>query len=134
MCRVSMPWHVIHDPLPSIYWKFFKFTFKFHFGGYKLSYIQALDDQKFNIERKDTLEKFHFILSLHPFVLESINFLCSSPNLFLLCDGKPHWLVYMSLPLQRNEVVEAQLEGLSFSIPMCAVTKICQIYTSVDHF
>jgi hypothetical protein len=31
-------------------------------------------------------------------------------------------------------VVEAQLEGLSFSVPMCVVTEVCHLYTFVDHF
>jgi hypothetical protein len=44
------------------------------FEGYKLSHIQALEKRReFNFERKDTLEKFHFILSLHPFILEILN-------------------------------------------------------------
>jgi hypothetical protein len=30
-------------------------------------------------------------------------------------------------------VVEAQLEGLSFSVPMCTGTKVCHICTSVDY-
>jgi hypothetical protein len=31
-------------------------------------------------------------------------------------------------------VVEAQLEGLSFSVMICVVTKVCHLYTSVDYF
>jgi hypothetical protein len=31
-------------------------------------------------------------------------------------------------------VVEAQLEGLSFSVPICADTKVCHTYTSADYF
>jgi hypothetical protein len=31
-------------------------------------------------------------------------------------------------------VVEAQLEGPSFSVMMCVVTKVCHLYTYVDHF
>jgi hypothetical protein len=30
-------------------------------------------------------------------------------------------------------VVEAQLEGLSFSVPICVVTEVCHLYTSVDY-
>jgi hypothetical protein len=31
-------------------------------------------------------------------------------------------------------MVEAQLEGLSFSVPMCVSTKVCHIYDSIDYF
>jgi hypothetical protein len=30
-------------------------------------------------------------------------------------------------------VVKAQLEGLSFSVPICAVTKVCHLFTYVDY-
>jgi hypothetical protein len=30
-------------------------------------------------------------------------------------------------------VVEAHLEGLSFSVPICVITKFCHLYTSVDY-
>jgi hypothetical protein len=30
-------------------------------------------------------------------------------------------------------VVEAQLEGLSFSVPICVVTEVCHLYTSADY-
>jgi hypothetical protein len=31
-------------------------------------------------------------------------------------------------------VVEAQLEGLSFSVPRCVGTEVCHLYTYVDYF
>jgi hypothetical protein len=31
-------------------------------------------------------------------------------------------------------VVEAHLEGLSFLVPICVLTKVCHLYTSVDYF
>ena len=34
----------------------------------------------------------------------------------------------------RIELVEAHLEGLSFSVPICAVTKVCHLCTSTDYF
>jgi hypothetical protein len=30
-------------------------------------------------------------------------------------------------------VVKAQLEGLSFSAPICAVTKVCHLCNSIDY-
>jgi hypothetical protein len=84
------------------------------FGGYKLSHIQALNNGKFNIGRKDTLEKFHFMLSLQLFVLECMNFLCSTPKLFLVCDEEPHWLLHVILSLRRIEVVEGKSKDLFF--------------------
>jgi hypothetical protein len=30
-------------------------------------------------------------------------------------------------------VVKAQLEGLSFSVPICAITKVCHLCTSADY-
>jgi hypothetical protein len=31
-------------------------------------------------------------------------------------------------------VVEAQLEGLSFSVPICVIIEVCHLYTFVDYF
>jgi len=103
------------------------------FGGYKSSHIQSLRGIH-HIESKDTLEKFHLKLSLHPFVLESLNFLCSVPKIFLSWDGELHWLLLLvSLPLWRIEVVEAQLEGLSFLVLLCVISEVCHLCSSVDY-
>ena len=104
------------------------------FGGYKLSHIQAL--KTFNtIEdwEKRYSGEISPQLSMHPFVLEILNLLCSTPKLFLSCDGEPHWLLHVSLPLWRIEVVEAQLEGLGFLVMVCVVTEVCHLCTYVDY-
>ena len=76
------------------------------FEGYKLSHIQAF--RGIIIESEDTLEKFYFILSLHPFVIESMNFFCSTPKLFLSWEEETQLLLLLvNLPLQRIEVVKA---------------------------
>jgi len=59
---------------------------------------------------------------------------CSTPNLFLLCNAEPHCLLYMSFPLVEYWSGRAQLEGLSFLIPRCFVTKVCWLYTYFDYF
>ena len=130
-CQVSMSRHDIHDPWPSIYWKRFKSTLQF--------YLEAINWAISKPWRSSSYwEQRHYgeispQLSLHPFVLESLNFLCSTPKLFLSCDGEPHWLLHVRFPLRRIEVVEAQLEGLSFSVPICVVTKKFHLCNFVDY-
>ena len=82
------------------------------FEGYKLIHIQAF--RGILIEREDTLEKFYFILSLHLFVLESMNLFCSTPKLFISWEKETQLLLLLvSLALQRIEVVKAQDWSLS---------------------
>jgi hypothetical protein len=47
------------------------------FEGHKLGHIQTMEEENSTFERKYTLEKFYFTLSLHPFILESLNTLFS---------------------------------------------------------
>ena len=104
------------------------------FEGYKLSHIQAMEEKIIQLlERKDTLEKFHFTLSLHPFILKSLNTLFNPQALLSLMDNLIVSFIWACL-LWRIQVVEAQLEGLRFSVPVCASTKVCHICTYVDHF
>jgi hypothetical protein len=44
------------------------------FEGYKLSHIQAVEEERIQLLRAKILwRNFHFTLSLHPFILESLN-------------------------------------------------------------
>ena len=42
-------------------------------------------------------------------------------------------LLLVSFPLWRIEVVKAQLEGLSFSVMICVIEKVCHLCTYVDY-
>ena len=68
-----MQCHEIHYPWPYIYWKCSDLTLQFHLKAINWAISKPWGIQQFNFESKDILEKFHFILSLHPFVLESLN-------------------------------------------------------------
>jgi hypothetical protein len=39
----------------------------------------------------------------------------------------------VSFPLWMIEVVKAQVEGLSFSVPICVNIEVCHLCTSVDY-
>jgi len=65
------------------------------FEGYKLSHIQAF--RGIIIESKDTLNKFYFMN------LESMNFFCSTPKLFLSWEEETQLLLLLvSLPFAED--------------------------------
>ena len=104
------------------------------FEGYKLSHIQALRDSTIQLwEQRHSGE-----ISLH---IESTS-LCPWKSELLVQPPSSSFFVMENLIDSfiwaclwwRIEVLEAQLEGLSFSVPIYAVTKVCHLCTYVDQF
>ena len=113
-CRVSMSRYEIHDPWPSIHWKYFESTLQFHLKAINGPYPSCGKKEKNSTLREKLLWRNYSLhiesASLYHFEFEHI---VQPQTLPYLIENLIVSLIWSCL-WWRIELVEAQLEGTWF--------------------